>query len=255
MEILAPLGIFYILFRKLFFKKLDVEFYLIALYCLFFIFLIIVIPVLSTEYGIFRAMQQSMFVLAFFMIFGSLLIGSWISKVRQLLYRYYLRMQKVQIQKTSIPQYGFFPIILALLFFLYSTSFLPQLFGNSTAVLYLSNAGRYYDNYLIKESEIFAVDWLGAIAKGDVSGLKIQVQTDRYSKARLASLGSLDAYNDIFPGVVRKYSYVFLGQATTKNKRATLVYGGDQITYTYPIQFLDDNKNLIYNNGSSRIYR
>lgn len=257
MEILAPLGIFYVLFRKSFFKYLNVEFYLIAFYCLFFIFLIIVIPVLSTEYGIFRAMQQSMFVLALLMICGSLLIGSCIVRVKHWLY-YNLWIRKIQIEKsfsTQSIQYGLFPIIISLLLFMYSTSFIQQVFGNNSAQLHLTNAGRYYDNYLIKTIDVFAVDWLGNLTKGDISGLKIQIQTDKYSQRKLASLSNLDAYNDIFPGVVRRDSYVYLGQATAKKHRATLVYIGDQITYEYPVEFLDDNKNLIYNNGGSRIYR
>ncbi len=255
MEVLAPLGILYILFRKFFFKHLDVEFYLLALYCLLFIFLIMIIPILSTEYGIYRAMQQSMFILGLLMICGTLLLGSWVVKFKQLLYRYYLRIRKMQIQKSFIPQYGAFPIILALLFFLYSTSFIQQIFGSNPAELYLSNTGNYYDNYLIKEQEVYAAYWLGNITKGEISGLKIQIQTDKYSQRKLASLLDINAYNDIFPGVIRKDAYVYLGQATTEKQRATLVYGGDQITYTYPIQFLDDNKNLIYNNGNARIYR
>ncbi len=256
MEILVPLGMLYILLYNSVFKYIDDEFYLIALYSLVFIFLIILIPVLSTEYGIYRAMQQSMYLLAIPMVMGGLLIENWIKKIIYPIYS--------KIKGSSILNFVFskdvslFSITIALLFFLYSTSFILQIFGKNSAVLFLSNTGRYYDNYLIKTPEILAVNWLDTVTDeniASISGVKIRIQTDKYSQRKLASLSSLDAYNEIYPGVIRKDAYVFLGQATTQKQRATLVYGGDQITYTYPVQFLDRNKNLIYVNGSAKIYK
>mgnify|MGYP001576397147 CR=1 FL=1 len=252
MEILAPLGLLYFLLRRSAVKYLDSEFYIIAVSALTFIFLILVIPVLSTEYGIYRAMQQSMFVLALPMLIASLWIGSWIKK---LLSRFKSKKQVSSILTQKNDENIVFPVILTLLFFMYSTSFLPQIFGKTPAMLHLNDTGRYYDNYLIKTSEVFGVAWLNTIAGEDTHGVKIRIQTDRYSRNKLVSMVSLGAYNEIFPGVVRKDAYVFLGQATVKKQRATLVYGGDQITYTYPVEFLNENKNLIYNNGGAKIYR
>ncbi len=258
MEILAPLGIVYILLRKSSSKCVDIEFYLLALYSLFFIFLNIVIPVLSTEYGIFRALQQSMFVLALPMVLGGIWMDALIGKVKLFLFRYCPKIAEMRLRNLLNAQNSAFSITLALLFFLYSTTFLPQVFGQTPAILFLNNAGRYYDNYLIKAAEVFAVDWLDRVISSDsdsTHGVNLYIQTDRYSRKKFASITTLDAYNDIFPGVVRKDAYVFLGQATAKKGRATFVYNSDQVTYVYPMQFLDDNKNLIYSNGSAKVYR
>lgn len=255
MQILVPLGILYILLYKSSIKYIDDEFYLMTLYSIIFIFLIIIIPVLSTEYGIYRAMQQAMFILALPIVLGSLWIGSWIKYGKQQVYYLYFKVKKIKTQTFSNTHENIFPIVLVLLFFLYSTSFILQIFGKNPAILYLSNTGRYYDNYLIKTTEVSAVSWLSTITDKKISGLRIQIQTDRYTSGRIASLTSMNIYNDIFPGIVRKDSYVYLGKANTTKQRATLVYGGDQITYTYPVQFLDDNKNLIYNNGEAKIYK
>ena len=248
MEILVPLGLLYLLFRNTLVKNINEEIYLIAFFVLVFIFLIIIAPVLSTEYGILRAMQQSMFIISLFIVLGSFWVSDGFQKIKQY---FFLRSGKTENNKTYL-----LPLVLAILFFLYSTGAILQLFGKNSALLHLNNAGRYYDNYLIKDTEIVGVEWINKVAKqADTSGVKIQIQTDRFSKVRLTSLRSLDATNEIFPGAVRKEAYVFLGEATVKKERATLVFGGDQITYSYPIQFLDDNKNLVYDNGGAKIYK
>jgi len=258
MEILAPLGIVFLLFRKRLSETIDDEFYLMAIFSLFFISLNIFIPVLSTEYGIFRALQQSMFVLALPMIVGMSFIGVLFGKFKQKIQRYFFKIKFINKKNSLAVDNDYVIIILVLVFFMYSTTFLPQLFGKTPAMLYLSNTGRYYDNYLIKTAEIYGVTWLqnlASSANSSISGVKIKIQSDRYSKGKIASIKPIDVENEIFPGLVRKDAYVFLGKAVTTKQRETLVYGGDQITYTYPVKFLDDNKNLIYNNGEVKIYR
>lgn len=256
MEVIVPVGMLYVLLKKSSVKKLDSEFYLIASYCLVFIFLIIVIPVLSTEYGILRAMQQSMFVLALPMIFGSFWIWNGVLKAKLWLGNSYRKTRGLPAQSFSVNRKSAFPIIFPLIFFLYSASFIPQIFGGGTAALHLNNSGRYYDNYLIKPREIAAGEWLLSVGeKGNINGMRLKIQTGKNPESEFYSLSSLGANNDIFPGVVRKDAYVYLGQATVQKQRTTFTYEGDQITYTYPVSFLDENKNLIYNNGSARIYR
>ena len=61
--------------------------------------------------------------------------------------------------------------------------------------------------------------------------------------------------NDIHPGLIRKDSYVYLGFANVHKQQATLSYNSNLITYTYPIQFLDDSKDLVYSNGGVKIFR
>jgi hypothetical protein len=199
-------------------------------------------------------MQQSMYIISLPIVLGSFWIGDWLHKGALVLFGALTRTKK--LDTSTVYTNSFFPLILVLLFFLYSTGTIPEVFGENSALLHFSNTGRYYDSYLIKDSEVAGVAWLDVVAKKiDIAGVKIKIQTDRFSQARLASLRTLDATNEIFPGAVRKESYVFLGQATVRKQRATLVFGGDQITYKYPVGFLNENKNLIYNNGGAMVYR
>src|SRR5207302_1344602 len=67
--------------------------------------------------------------------------------------------------------------------------------------------------------------------------------------------GEVNLLNDIYPSLVRKNSYVYLGYSNVVLKEAAVSYNGNTILYTYPLEFLDQNKDLVYNNGGSRIYR
>jgi len=233
-EALVPLGMIYILTRKSVIKNIDPELYLIACFCLAFIFLNIVLPVLSTEYGIFRALQQSMFIIAPIIVAGAMAIGTAFKK--------WFRVEVFASMLTAI-------------FFLYSTHFLPYLFGNTPAVLHLSNRGTYYDDYYIQSDEIYGVDWLTSTGgtSQSVNGVRLDVQTSRYNK--FASLTPITPYADIIPAVIRRGAFVFLAPVTVLNDRATVIYNADQVNYAYPTQFLQTNKDLIYNNGGSQVYR
>ncbi len=247
MEILAPIGMIYLLFNRSVIRYVDDEIYLIAFYCLFFVGLNIVLPVLSTEYGIFRAMQQSMFIIGPIIVAGSILIGNVLMKP--------FKWISVQRFKNSGEV---FAIILVILFFSFSTSVLRQFFGGNIAVLHLANAGNYNNNYLIRTSEVTGVDWLTGAVKADpdyANGVRLVVQADRFARGKFASLTTLVPYNDIFPSLIRKQAYVFLSPPTVTKQRAIIIYNADQVTYTYPTQFLADNKNLIYTNGSAEVYR
>jgi uncharacterized membrane protein len=239
-EILVPIGMIYLLLSQYIVTSVDDELYLIALFCLVFIAMNIILPILSTEYGIFRAMQQSMFVIAPIIAIGSVALGNWLFNSFKPLKKYITGER--------------FAVALTGAFFFYSTSFLPYLFGGATAALHLSNMGTYYDNYFIQETEVYGVEWLTSIAStAATNGVRINIQTTKYNK--FASLTSLDAYTDIFPGVIQKDGYVFLGPTTVINRRATVIDNADPVTYAYPIQFLEDNKNLIYDNGGAEVYR
>lgn len=242
MEVLAPIGLIIVLFRRSIFDEVDSEIYLISAFCFVFIGLNIVLPVLSVEYGIFRAMQQSMFIMAPFLVAGIVVLGQGLARVSKRIVRF----------NPNVFAYAF-----ATVFFMYSTHFLPYLFGNTPAILHLSNYGVYYNNYLISDAEVYGVDWLSNTdsQSQESNGVRLSIQTDKYSKVKFASITGINAYNNIFPGVIRKDSYVFLNPVTAQEQRTAAVYNSDVITYQYPTQFLDNVKALIYTNGGAEVYR
>jgi uncharacterized membrane protein len=258
LEVLAPLGILYILLRRATASKIDSEYYLLSLFSLLFIALNVVLPFLSTEYGILRALQQSMFVLAIFVVIGSVAIGNiWASITCRALKRIARGISSSSLKDIYIVS-TIIPVAMSLLFLLFSTSCIPQLFGGNVAVLHLADSGRYYDNYIVHPSDYSGIAWLTNYSKQQpkvLDNLQFETQTDRYVVPAPGPLVSIGTGDNIYPSLVRKSAYVYMGYSNVNNQRATLVYNGDQVSYTYPLQFLDLQKNLLFNNGSARIYK
>lgn len=254
MQILVPIG-FLALAGVVIIKKIDREFYAICFCCLTFIALNVLLPVLSTSYGIHRAMQQSMFALAPLIVVGCITIGILLSRIIQPLISFVKK--DTQPNNTYSNSGGFLPSLLFVFYFLYVTTFVSYIFGGNVPVLFLSNSGKYYDNYYIRTTDVYGMYWLSNVFKKDDSagGQTFDFQTDNYSRKKIITLTSLTASGDIFPGLIKRKSYVFLGAAVVKRNNAWTSYNGDPLPYIYPIDFLESNKDLLYNGGSARVYR
>jgi uncharacterized membrane protein len=248
---MAPLGLLYVLRKRKYIEQMDSEIYLLAVASFIFVALNIVLPVLSTEYGIYRALLQSLFIMSFLIVVATAAVGDALFHFPSRLNAYML-MQPQKKEREGIT----FPLIVTILFFLYGTAFLPQLFGGNSPLLHLNNSGRYYDTYLIRSPGNSAVSWLANYVHNNpdaaVNGLHLEI--DHSSVNQFISIANLSFTDGIFPGMVRKDAYVFVTKPTYAKGRSTIGYKGDQVVYSYPIQFLDDNKNLLYDNGAVRIY-
>jgi uncharacterized membrane protein len=277
-EFLAPVGVLYYLFRSSIAKKVEIEIYLIACFSFIFVLANVILPVLSIEYGIFRAMQQSLFVIAPFIIAGYVFIVRWLIEKFFRMEKFFKvvtsRKKKKEIANELSRVDFAFSAFFVVLFFLYSTAFIPQLTGGNVAFLHLNNSGNYYNNLLTQAKEVDGMRWFLTLSSngktydknnlpieiqtgvpGAINETKFDIQTDKYSENKFVSITNMGIYDDIYPGLVRKDSYVFIGSATINKNVATILYKGDKITYSYPIRFLNINKNLVFNNGGARIYR
>jgi hypothetical protein len=57
------------------------------------------------------------------------------------------------------------------------------------------------------------------------------------------------------PISVQRDSYVFLDSWNLNARQGSEELGGDTVSYRYPLEFLDQNKDLIYSSGGARVYR
>ena len=215
-------------------KKLEIEYVLLSIAGLFFMLSMVILPVLSVEYGVMRAFQQSLIFLGLFIVMGSISIVEKFSyKVKMLLASF-----------------------LVLTFFLSLTGVFSQILGGYDPQLHMNNSGQYYDTFYIHSSELYGIDWLAKKVQDDVnSDYQSEVQTDRFTLRTNSTFAQINTLNDIYPGLVRRDSYVYLGYANVTKLQASVSYNDSNFTYIYPISFLDDNKDLLYTNGGSRIYR
>ena len=180
------------------------------------------------HYNLSRVYLQSLTVLCLPAIIGGLTAFSFISKVRK------------QIVG-----------IIFVLFFLFSTGFIFQLFGGGTTFMHLNNYGDEFDRRYTHESEIASAKWLSLNMQRSAL-----VYADQLANLRLISFGNANGVKyEIFPFTIDKNAYVYLSYTNLNERKAFINYTGDLLSYNYPVNFLNDNKNLLYNNGGSGIYK
>jgi uncharacterized membrane protein len=193
----------------------------------------VILPTLSVEYGLLRAFQQALIVLAPFLAAGSIAALSWVGR------RWVTAAAS----------------LVALVFFLSLTGVIPQVLGGYPAQLHLDNSGKYYDIYYPHPQERRAFAWLEQRIAGDRTRLvDSQLQSDLYTYNRLRGFETTRE-DDIFPTLLRPGTYAFLGGSNVTRKVSTFTFAGDEITYRYPFGLLDSTKNLIYASDGAQIYR
>ncbi len=208
-------------------KILDPEYLILCLVSIILIALMILLPSVSLEYGLLRLFQQCLVVLALPVIIGSITPLYFLNENKQI----------------YLASFG------AILFFLVLTGFISELTGGYFPQLNLDNAGIYYDAYYTHKSEVISITWL----KKNWDK-RSYIEADPYASMKLLANGNLSALPEILPPVIRQHAFVYLQYLNVKSN-AVVNLTADTLYFSSPIMFLDDNKNLIYNNGQSRIYR
>jgi uncharacterized membrane protein len=193
----------------------------------------VVVPVISTDYGVLRAFQQAM------LVSGPLIaVGSYT------IFRYLPGMWG---------QRAIFAV--AIVFFTSLVGALPQTLGGYPAQLNLNNSGQYYDLYYTHPQDITAIKWLQSSFVGDVSApTHPAVQMNPYTDNELQTFTDLNVNTNDFPTDLLKNSYLFYGYQTSTTGQSTIFVNGDLITYNYPMALINSEYNLIYSSNGAMIY-
>jgi uncharacterized membrane protein len=232
LQVLILVGILFTLYKYQYYSRyINSEFFLLGIGSLGLIFAILIIPVLSVEYGLLRAFQQSLIFISLFAV-----IGSFVACVGC--------TYKTKLYVASS---------IAVFFFLSTTGVFSQIMGGYYAQLNLNNSGVYYDAFYVHESEVEAAKWLKKKMENDDT-LTYDVATDLYVYNKLSYLQAFQQFQNIFPTNIQRDSYVFLGYSNVNRGISTISYNGNLISYHYPVQFLENNKDLIYSSNGVRIY-
>jgi uncharacterized membrane protein len=194
--------------------------------------LIVLIPKLSVDYGVLRAFQQTLLVVA-----PVTAMGLWVV-VRKLAPR---------LPSLSVAV----PVGLLLTF----TGVVPALLGGYPGRLALSNAGLYYDRHYASDSEVRASTWLAKTREEARSKDPIVAKKSIGYRIVSTTLRAEPVADRLFPTLLTKETYVFVDAQIMRNRQSTVFYTGDHITYDYPMQDLDRRLNLVYSSQQTRIYR
>ena len=210
--------------------QLSFEFSLLSLISIGLLFAFLVLPVISLYYNTFRVYLQTLVVSSTAVIVGADAIF------------YFIRNSLVRTQVI-----GVFLVI----FFLLSYGVFAHVVGGPVT-MNLNNLGEDYDKFYTHEGEVYSAQWLASAREQDTA-----IFADAVAALRLVSFGDgiLNANPTILPSIITQESYVYLRYANIYTGITEAIYNGQQISYNYPIEFLDQHKNLIYDNGESRIFR
>jgi uncharacterized membrane protein len=194
-------------------------------------FMIMLLPYVSKVYNFERLFQQSLM----FLSFSSIIF-----------------FQKIMKRFGNL--FLFFAILIYMGYSLFNTGFLLKFTGGDPT-FNLYNTGRTYDEFYTHEEEIRSINWLTR------NHQSITIYMDVHSLLKFYAFGNpkIKNYDKVIPVFMSKLSYVY---SAYSNKIKGLNYldarekfNKGAISFNFPTEFLNENKNIIYNNGGSEIFK
>ena len=231
-KVFIVIGVFYPLFNLSKKRVIDTEYIFMILISLFLLLAIMILPLASIEYNLLRTYQQVLIILSLPAVLGCSIIFKFLKK------------ENIKVILISF---------IFIIYFLFCCGFISQIIGDSEASINLNNFGIYYDKYYTHDSEVKSAQWLS-----NNYDKKDLICVDDSTSSKLKTFSNIkdgQFFYYIIPSIMDKDSYVYLSYTNTIKKIIIQSYRGRIIEYNFPTQFLNDNKNKIYNNGGSEIFK
>ena len=148
----------------------------------------------------------------------------------------------------------FFTILIYIGYFLFNLGFL-LIYCGGEPMLNLYNMGPVYNEHYSHEEEIISINWLNKNHQTDV------IYMGPYSELKFYAFGNplLPHDKKIIPLFIDKSSYVYSNYVNKIKKinywDARERFNNGILVFNFPTEFLKYNKNKIYNNGGSEIFK
>lgn len=189
------------------------------------------LPFFSDSYDLPRFYQQFLIVLSIFSPLGFFILLKHLFKQRSFL-------------------------IISLFFIIYILVFLGlvyQFTGGISATMRFNNIGFEYDSRYIHSEELTSSNWFVLNNYGG------ELYLDTHSQLVFflveTSSPKMNTREDLLVFSIKKNSYVYSGYLN-KNKNVIIKsFSHLPLSFTFPTKFLYDNKDKVYNNGGSEIFR
>jgi uncharacterized membrane protein len=214
-------------------RKVGPEFVALSIGSIVTLGLITVLPQLSVEYGVLRAFQEALIMIAPLLVIGSLTLFSPLGEVWR-------------VRAATVVCLGFFFSTIGLM---------PQLLGGYPPQLNLNNSGQYYNDYYVHPQELAAVSWLADKPGVSPHGLQASVPPDRFNFFAPSDVTGKQFVIPVFPTLIERKTWLLLDYATVRTQVATADIDSDLINYHFPMALVENNKNLVYNNGGAEIFK
>ena len=230
LQVLALVGVIYVSYRLLRRKRhiVDADFTFLSIAGILVLALLVILPVLSINYGILRAFQQT---LIFLILPITLLLADCVRRINR---------RVISTAATT----G-----IALLFLLF-TGVLAQLLGGVSPSLSMNNQGLYYGLYYTSDIDKQGFTWL----KQHVNK-KEDVRAANFNRIHMHDPNYPFNRSGILPSQITNSSYIYLDPAQVNLKKVYAYYDSSPFIMTLPTGFYDNAKNQLYSTGSTRIYQ
>lgn len=186
-----------------------------------------VLPELSVDYGTLRLFQQLLIVTA---------IPIVVATVR------FMPFKQIRVK------YAVAGVCFAVLGLLL-TSFIGQALGGYSPVLALSNSGDYYEEYYVHGSELDSANWLLANRAPNA-----QIDMDQYSGLRFVSAIKTGKLKPEALAGLDNNDYVYQDYANVTTNAYQIDLSATHLRYTLTGN-LNNQKDLLYSNGQSKVWR
>ncbi|WP_194911049.1 hypothetical protein [Catenulispora rubra] len=192
------------------------------------------VPQLTVDYSVLRALQQGIFFFGPFMAAGLLWALRWCGRYRTPVLAAVIAVMAVDL-----------------------TGVVPRLTGGYQPQLALSDAGAYYDAYFPTPEEMDAAAWLQSTYDRLPPDARqtMNLQTSQDVQQRIQTVYNGPVATTVDPLWLQPGSYVMLGHAEVDQDRASIDYRGTAVLYVYPTSLLEDLKDKIYVSPGVEIYR
>ena len=230
MKALIIMGLLFVMFQIFIKKKkiVEIEWLILACLYLFLIIMAIFIPKVSGQYNMERLYQQGLIFLVFFPVF---FIKSVFTKLSHTI------------------KYVFILTLFSVYFFSYH-GVIIQMFGG-LPTMNLNNFGNEYDQYYIHESELKSAKWLDQNREIDNF-----IHADSYAELRLSSGTNIsNVQTKLLPSSFWQKSYIYGTEENVLRGKVQANFNSTSLVYNFPLQFLNDNKDVVYSNKKSIIYK
>lgn len=134
--------------------------------------------------------------------------------------------------------------------FTVSNGLVGAVLGGGTATN-LANNGDDFEQFYVTAPELASASWLGEqVRYGQL------VYADNYGQLPLVSMTGISTglLLDVTPETLSNHAWVYASQTNVIDDQARASFGGHSVSYVFPSAFLNANYNLVYTNGSSKVY-
>ncbi len=228
-KILIIIGFIYLLYNYIFNKYGDENIIIILLISFIGLITMLILPFASTSYNLERLYQQLLPIFIIPLIIGLFYLIKITYKKLNIIYVY---------------------TIIILIIFIFNSGFIVQIIGGSYPQPNLNNIGIDIDKYYVFISELYAIEWLE-----NNNNNKNKVFASRYSKHKINYLSNITYINQyVFPSIIERDAYVYAGNTNFNSEKSYILISGKLIIYTFPKEFIINNKNNVYSNGKGFIF-